>query len=55
MISGFEKLGHFKKLAVPFNMGKAKARDMSMLMTTDAYKNILYDNYRMQCEEMFSS
>lgn len=34
-------------------MGKAKARDMNMYMTTDAYKNNLYENYKLECEEMF--
>lgn len=54
LLQGYEKLGHMKKLAVPFDMSKSKARDMNMLMQTDFYKNILYDNYKMQCEEMFS-
>ena len=53
MLSGYERLGHMKKLAVPFDMGKAKARDSSMLMQTDAYKNILYENHRLEYEEMF--
>lgn len=47
MLEGYDKLGHMKKLSVPFDMSKSKARDMTMLMQTDAYKNILYDNYRM--------
>jgi hypothetical protein len=34
-------------------MGKSKARDMNMYMTTDAYKNVLYENYKLECEEMF--
>ena len=55
MLKGYEKLGHMKKLSVPFDMGKSKSRDMSMLMQTEAYKNILYDNYRLQCEEMFNA
>lgn len=55
MLGGYEKLGHMKKLSVPFDMGKSKARDMTMMMQTDLYKNILYDNYRMQCEELFMS
>lgn len=54
MIGGYEKLGHMKKLSVPFDMGKSKARDMTMLMQTEQYKNILYENYRQQCEEMFA-
>jgi hypothetical protein len=32
MLGGYEKLGHMKKLSVPFEMSKAKARDMTMLM-----------------------
>lgn len=55
MLEGYDKLGHMKKLSVPFDMSKSKARDMTMLMQTDAYKNILYDNYRMQCEELVAS
>jgi hypothetical protein len=54
MLGGYDKLGHMKKLSVPFDMSKSKARDMSMLMQTEQYKNILYDNYKQQCEEMFS-
>ncbi|TNV82030.1 hypothetical protein FGO68_gene16144 [Halteria grandinella] len=54
MLSGYERLGHMKKLSVPFDMGKAKARDMGMLMQTEQYKNILYDNYKQQVEEMFA-
>lgn len=46
MLAGHEKLGHFKKLSVGFDMGKSKARDMSMMMQTEAYKNILYENYK---------
>lgn len=46
MLKGYDKLGHMKQLSVPFNMAKAKSRDMSMFMQTEAYKNILYDNYR---------
>ena len=34
-------------------MGKVMARDMNMYMTTDAYKNNLYENYKLECEEMF--
>ena len=55
LLGGYEKLGHMKKLSVPFDMGKSKSRDMSMMMQTEAYKNILYENYRLQCEERFSS
>ncbi len=36
-------------------MGKQKSRDMNMYMQTDFYKNILYDNYKQQCEEIFSA
>jgi hypothetical protein len=46
MLQGYERLGHMKKAAIPFDMSKIKARDMNMYMQTDAYKNILYDNYR---------
>jgi hypothetical protein len=53
MQKGFHRLGHIKKQAIGFDMGKSKARDMNMYMTTEAYKNVLYDNYKMECEEMF--
>jgi len=53
MAKGFHKLGHIKKQAIGFDMGKAKARDMNMYMVTDAYKNNLYENYKLECEEMF--
>ena len=53
MLAGYEKLGHMKKLATPFNMSKIKARDLAMLNTTDAYKNILYENYRLEQEEIY--
>jgi len=53
MLAGYEKLGHMKKLAVPFDMTKAKARDSAMLHTTDAYKNILYENYRQEMEALY--
>jgi hypothetical protein len=39
--------------AIGFDMGKAKARDMNMYMVTEAYKNNLYENYKLECEEMF--
>ena len=55
MQTGFQKLGHVKKQAIGFDMGKIKARDMNMYMSTEAYKNILYDNYRMEVEEMFEA
>ena len=32
MLGGYDKLGHMKKLSVPFDMSKSKSRDMSMLM-----------------------
>lgn len=51
MLGGYDKLGHMKKLSVPFDMSKTKSRDMSILMQTEAFKNILYDNYRQQFEE----
>ena len=50
---GFHRLGHIKKQAVGFDMGKSKARDMNMYMTTEAYKNVLYENYKLECEDMF--
>ncbi len=53
MLAAYEKLGHMKKLATPFNMSKIKARDLAMLNTTDAYKNILYENYRLEQEEIY--
>lgn len=55
MLRGYDKLGHMKKLSVPFDMSKIKSRDMSMMMSTEAYKNILYDNYKLECQEMFAS
>lgn len=53
MQKGFHRLGHIKKQAIGFDMGKSKARDMNMYMTTEAYKNVLYENYKLECEEMF--
>lgn len=55
MMTGFHKLGHVKKQAIGFDMGKSKARDMNMYMTTEAYKNVLYENYRLEVEQAFDA
>ena len=34
MQKGFHRLGHIKKQAIGFDMGKSKARNMNMYMTT---------------------
>ena len=54
MIRGFHKLGHVQK-QMTLDIGKQPARDMNMYMQTDQYKNILYDNYKSQCEDLFLS
>ena len=52
MLRGFHNLGHVQK-QMTLDMGKQSARDMNMYMQTDQYKNILYDNYKAQCEDLF--
>lgn len=55
LLQGYEKLGHMKKLAVPFDMSKSKARDMNMLMQQISTKTYYTITTRCSVKRCFLS
>ena len=54
VVKAYDKLGHVKEKIIAPNIAKTKSRDLSIYMQTEALRNVLNDNYRLEIEEQLA-